>query len=110
MCEFDLNKIMRSQRMATMRAATTAFPSHVQSPDCANYLKDFKLPPSRMNPIEGVNSAFRRRTKTQASFTNEDSALVLLYGLFAMGQITLRKIDGWKDLKEVQLPGLQHAA
>ena len=62
------------------------------------------------NPIEGVNSAFRRRTKTQAAFTNEDSALVLLYGLFAMEQITLRKIDGWKDLKEVQLPGLQHAA
>ena len=54
--------------------------------------------------------AFRRRTKTQAAFTNEDSALVLLYGLFAMEQITLRKIDGWKDLKEVQLPGLQHAA
>lgn len=62
------------------------------------------------NPIEGVNSAFRRRTKTQAAFTNEDSALVLLYGLFAMEQITLRKIDGWKDLKEIQLPGLQHAA
>ena len=62
------------------------------------------------NPIEGVNSAFRRRTKTQAAFTNENSALVLLYGLFAMEQITLRRIDGWNDLKEVQLPGLQHAA
>jgi transposase-like protein len=62
------------------------------------------------NPIEGVNSAFRRRTKTQAAFTNEDSALVLLYGLFAMEQITLRRIDGWKDLKEVKMPGLQHAA
>lgn len=62
------------------------------------------------NPIEGVNSAFRRRTKTQAAFTNEDSALVLLYGLFAMGQITLRKIAGWKDLKEVQTPGLQQVA
>jgi len=62
------------------------------------------------NPIEGVNSAFRRRTKTQAAFTNEDSALVLLYGLFATEQITLRRIDGWKNMKEVQLPGLQHAA
>ena len=62
------------------------------------------------NPIEGVNSAFRRRTKTQAAFTNEDSALVLLYGLFAMEQITLRKIDGWKDLKEVQTPGLRQVA
>jgi len=62
------------------------------------------------NLIEGVNSAFRRRTKTQASFTNEESALVLLYGLFAMEQITLRRIDGWRDLKEVQRPGLQQAA
>ena len=62
------------------------------------------------NPIEGVNSAFRRRTKTQAAFTNEDSALVLLYGLFAMEQITLRRIDGWKDMKEVQTPGLQQVA
>lgn len=62
------------------------------------------------NAIEGVNSAFRRRTKTQASFSNEESALVLLYGLFAMEQIRLRRIDGWKDLKEVKLPGLQQAA
>jgi transposase-like protein len=35
------------------------------------------------NPIEGVNSACKRRTKTQGAFTNEDSALVLLFGLFA---------------------------
>lgn len=62
------------------------------------------------NPIESVNSAFRRRTKTQAAFTNEDSALVLLYGLFAMEQITLRKIDGWKDMQEVKKPGLQQVA
>ena len=62
------------------------------------------------NPIECVNGAFRRRTKTQGAFTNEDSALVLLYGLFATEQIQLRKIDGWKDLKEVTLPGLRSVA
>jgi transposase-like protein len=62
------------------------------------------------NPIEGVNSAFKRRTKTQGAFTNEESALVLFYGLFATEQIQLRKIDGWKDLKEVNLPRLQSVA
>jgi transposase-like protein len=62
------------------------------------------------NPIENVNGAFKRRTKTQGAFTNEDSALVLLYGLFATEQITLRKIDGWKDLNEITLPGLQSVA
>jgi len=35
---------------------------------------------------------------------------VVLYGLFAMGQITLRRIDGWKDLEKVQRPSLRQAA
>jgi transposase-like protein len=62
------------------------------------------------NPLEAVNSAFRRRTKTQGAFPNEDAALVLLYALFAAEQITLRKIDGWKDMKDVEVPGLQQVA
>jgi transposase-like protein len=62
------------------------------------------------NPLEAVNSAFRRRTKTQGAFPHEDAALVLLYALFAAEQITLRKIDGWKDMKEVEVPGLQQVA
>lgn len=53
------------------------------------------------NAIERVNLEFRRRTKTQGSFSNETSALILLYGLIAMGQIQLRKIDGYYDLVEV---------
>ena len=81
-----------------------------------NLLSFYSFPKSQWkglrttNLIEGVNSAFRRRTKTQASFTNEESALVLLYGLFSMEQITLRRIDGWKDLEKVQRPGLQQVA
>ncbi len=35
---------------------------------------------------------------------------MLLCGLLAMEQITLRRSDGWKDLKEVQTPSLQQAA
>lgn len=62
------------------------------------------------NPLEAVNSAFRRRTKTQGAYPNEDAALVLLYALFATGQITLRKIDGWKDMAKAEVMRLQQAA
>jgi putative transposase len=62
------------------------------------------------NPLEAVNSGFRRRTKTQGAFPNEDAALVLLYGLVAADQIHLKAIDGWKQLSEVRMPGLQQAA
>jgi transposase-like protein len=62
------------------------------------------------NPIERVNQEFRRRTKTQGSFTNEDSALVLLYGLFALGQINMRRIDGWRDLHFLADQDLAEAA
>jgi transposase-like protein len=48
------------------------------------------------NPIENLNREFRRRTKTQGSFSTEDSALTLLWGLTAFGQIRMRKIDGYQ--------------
>lgn len=50
------------------------------------------------NTLENLNREFRRRTKTQASFSTEDAALILLYGLVAFGQIQLRKIDGHQQL------------
>lgn len=50
------------------------------------------------NMVENLNREFRRRTKTQASFTNEEAAVTLLYGLVAFGQITMRRIDGHHDL------------
>jgi transposase-like protein len=53
------------------------------------------------NPLERLNGEFRRRTKTQGSFRNETSAVVLLWSLVAFGQIVLRKIDGWKDMAQV---------
>jgi len=61
------------------------------------------------NQIERLNEEFRRRTKTQGSFTNEASALVLLYGLFAMGMIQLRRIDGWEEMP-LALEALKSAA
>jgi len=50
------------------------------------------------NLIENLNREFRRRTKTQASFSTEAAALTVLYGLVAFGQIQLRKIDGYTTL------------
>ena len=51
------------------------------------------------NPLENLNREFRRRTKTQASFSREDAAVTLLYGLVAFGQIRMHKIDGHRKLK-----------
>jgi len=76
----------------------------------------YAFPPSQWkclrttNPIEAVNSAFKRRTRSQGAFTTEDSALVLLWGLFANDQIRLKRIDGWKELAAVSWPGLRRAA
>jgi putative transposase len=50
------------------------------------------------NALERINEEFRRRTKTQASLPDEDSVLLLLYGLLRSGQIILRRIDGRNDL------------
>ena len=53
------------------------------------------------NTLENLHREFRRRTKTQASFSTEDAALTLLYGLVAFGQIALRRIDGHHALSTV---------
>ena len=37
------------------------------------------------NALENLNREFRRRTKTQASFSSEESAVALLFGLIASG-------------------------
>jgi transposase-like protein len=50
------------------------------------------------NALENLNREFRRRTKTQASFSTEGAALTVLFGLVAVGQIVFRKIDGHQEL------------
>ena len=62
------------------------------------------------NVIERLNGEFRRRVKTQSSLPSEDSALVLLYGLVATGQIRLRKIDGYRKLAAVISEQMRRAA
>jgi transposase-like protein len=53
------------------------------------------------NSLENLNREFRRRTKTQASFPNEDAAVTLLYGLIAFGQIRMRRIDGHRTVADL---------
>ena len=53
------------------------------------------------NIVERVIEEFRRRVKTQAILPSEDSALLLLYGLVASGQLRFRKLDGYQQLDQV---------
>ena len=54
------------------------------------------------NALERINEEFRRRTKTQASLPSQDAVLLLLFGLLRSGQIRLRAIDGWQEMKAVK--------
>lgn len=56
------------------------------------------------NVIERLNQEFRRRVKTQGSFPTPESALLMLFGLVASGQVKMRKIDGWQEWSETFLP------
>jgi putative transposase len=50
------------------------------------------------NALERINEEFRRRTKTQASLPNQEAVLFLLFGLLRSGQVTLRRLVGWRDI------------
>ena len=54
------------------------------------------------NALERINEEFRRRTKTQASLPGQDAVLLLLFGLLRSGQIQLRALVGYEDMKEVK--------
>lgn len=55
------------------------------------------------NAIERLNGEFRRRVKTQSSLPDAHAAERLLFGLIISGQIQMRRIDGWRDLKQAAL-------
>jgi transposase-like protein len=78
---------------------------HEAGPDLLTF---FRYPRSQWkslrttNPIERLNEEFRRRTKTQGSFGNESSALVLLWGLIAFGHVRLNRVSGWKEMQKLK--------
>jgi len=50
------------------------------------------------NAIERLHEEFKRRIKTQTVLPNAETAAMLFW--LASGQITMRKVDGWKSLPE----------
>jgi transposase-like protein len=65
-----------------------------------------RLPPSQWrsvrttNAIERLHEEFKRRIKTQTVLPSADTAAMLFWALLASGQISMRKVDGWKTLAE----------
>src|SRR5713101_7630611 len=113
----DFHRIVYAASPEAARAAWTAFerawgkrcPGVVKSlqEGGAELLTFFTFPKAQWktlrttNSIERLNEEFRRRVKTQGALPTEDSALILLFGLVATGQITLRKLDGYTQLAAV---------
>ncbi len=63
-----------------------------------------RLPPSQWksarttNAIERLHEEFKRRIKTQTVLPSAETAAMLFWALMASGQISMRKIDGWRTL------------
>lgn len=55
------------------------------------------------NAIERLNGEFRRRVKTQGSLPDAQAAELLLFGLLISGQIHMRRLDGWRELKQLSV-------
>jgi transposase-like protein len=52
------------------------------------------------NAIERLHEEFKRRIKTQTVLPAAETAAMMFWALMASGQITMRKVDGWKTLTE----------
>ncbi|MEX1153084.1 IS256 family transposase, partial [Parvibaculum sp.] len=68
-----------------------------------------RLPPSQWkgarttNAIERLHEEFKRRIKTQTVLPSAETAAMLFWALMASGQISMRKIDGWRTLPDKPL-------
>lgn len=58
------------------------------------------------NAIERLHEEFKRRIKTQTVLPSAETAAMMFWALVASGQISMRKVDGWKTLavKPADLP------
>jgi transposase-like protein len=52
------------------------------------------------NAIERLHEEFKRRIKTQTVLPCAETAAMLFWALLASGQITMRKVDGWKSIAD----------
>jgi putative transposase len=56
------------------------------------------------NAVERLHEEFKRRIKTQTVLPSAETAAMLFWALLASGQITMRKVDGWRTLPEKLSP------
>ncbi len=65
-----------------------------------------RFPPSQWksirtsNAIERRHEEFKRRIKTQTVLPSAETAAMLFWALLASGQITMRKVNGWRSLAD----------
>jgi len=52
------------------------------------------------NAVERLHEEFKRRIKTKPCLPRRKPAAMLFWALLASGQITMRKVDGWRSLNE----------
>ncbi len=113
----DYRRMIYGDTVATVQQERTRFTKkwQLRCPAVVDSLKEagdelftfLRFPPSQWkalrttNALERINEEFRRRTKTQASLPGQDAVVLLLFGLLRSGQIKLRVLDGYRDLKEV---------
>lgn len=113
----DYHAIVYAADEAAARRAWARFVEHwgrdlpavVQSLEEAGeeLLTGYRFPPRQWkslrstNIVERVLEEVRRRVKTQGALPSADAVLVLCYGLIATGQLPLRRIAGWQQLKQV---------
>ncbi len=61
---------------------------------------------ARLGAIERLHEEFKRRIKTQTVLPSAETAAMMFWALLASGQISMRKVDGWKThaAKSADLP------
>jgi putative transposase len=52
------------------------------------------------NAIERLHEEFKRRIKTQTVLPSAKTAAMLFWAHRVSGQMTMRKVDGWRSLNE----------
>ena len=50
--------------------------------------------------IARLHEEFKRQIKTQTVLPSAETAAMLFWALLASGQITMRKVDGWRSLAD----------
>ena len=64
----------------------------------------------KINAIERLNEAFKRRIKTQTLLPSSEAVPMLFWTLMTSGQIQMRKVDSWETHDQPLAETLDFAA